>query len=215
MDYKEKAFRDKFYAASRCLGVPVERIISLKVRENVGAYHEYKELLHELDREAGITHSPIAGDFQGKAHLVGNDRTKIIVVEHETGLEIISILADYASIISLEFSVLMLWREIRGNTYRHHRHDSQNIEIRRVDKSGHFIEGPVRDTEFSSSKNSSIMNQSLLAAIGNIDSEIKKLEAAVSSLTERMSAIEGKLVEKKSRRPAESKKKSAKKTSKR
>ncbi|MBN2021224.1 MAG: hypothetical protein JW809_00380 [Pirellulales bacterium] len=63
--------------------------MSLKIRENVGGYHDYHVLLRELEREAGIQSQDVQGNFQGNGYLVEQSKTKVIVVEHETGLEIL------------------------------------------------------------------------------------------------------------------------------
>ncbi len=65
MNYREKAFRDKFASASKHLGVPADQIISLKLRDVVSSYSEYHEMLRVLEHEAGVHWSEIDGDLQG------------------------------------------------------------------------------------------------------------------------------------------------------
>lgn len=54
MNYREKAFRDKFASASKHLDVPPDQIVSLKLRDVVSSYAEYHEMLRVLEHEAGV-----------------------------------------------------------------------------------------------------------------------------------------------------------------
>ena len=191
--WRNDAFKAKFAAAAKELAAVPEQLVSLKVRENVGHYHEYKELLDALQREAGLNHAPVAGNFQGNAHLIGNAQTKVIVVEHETGLEILYIAGSVASIISLVPLVLRCWRAIRGHFHQPRHPDFHTMEIRRLDSNGRLVE-EEHHGGLSWSEPLDIMNPVLLLSTAeNIDKEIKSLKATAESLTGRMNAVEKKL----------------------
>lgn len=178
----------------------------LKARENVGAYHEYRELLDALQREAGLNHSPVSGNFQGNGHLVGDAKTRVIVVEHETGLEILYVAGSVASIIGLVPLVLRCWRGIRGH-FRGPRHpDFHTMEIRRLDSSGQLIEERNHGMGVPRTESIDIVNQALLSAAENIDGEIQRLKTTVETLVARIDAVEKKLAEKKPRRAAKMRK---------
>lgn len=210
MNYREKAFQCKFSDAAKEFGVAPEQIVSLKARENVGAYHEYKGLLDTLQREAGLDHSPVSGNFQGHGHLVGNAKTKVIVVEHETGLEILYIAGSVASIIGLVPLVLRCWKAIRGH-FRGHRHpDFHMLEIRRLDNNGQLIEKRNHGMGLPWTESFDVVNPALLSAAENIDGELQRLKATVEALVARVDAVEKGLAEKKPRRAAKTRKSKAK-----
>ena len=211
MDYREIAFKAKLADAASQLGVPVEQIVSMKVRENVGGYREYQELLDALQREAGLDHSPVDGKFQGNGHLVGNAKTKVIVVEHETGLEILYIAGSVASIISLVPLVLRCWQAIRGHLHRPHHPDFHALEIRRIDSSGRLVEERDRGMGLPWSESLDVMSQALLSAAENIDGEMRRMKAAIESLADRLDAVEKKQARKGPRRATKEKKAKTKK----
>src|ERR1700733_2807671 len=120
MGTREQNFHDKFESASQHLGCTPKELISLKFRGNVGGYHQYQELLHGLQHEAGIHYAPAEGSFQGKGYLVRKSRTKVIIVEHETGLEILYVASSIASLLGLIPTILNFWSWIRDGRNRHH-----------------------------------------------------------------------------------------------
>jgi hypothetical protein len=88
---RKNAFNVKFASAAKALDVTTEKIVSLKLRDIVSSNHEYRDLTHSLEREFGFQCSPVAGELQGRGHLVTvtKEKAKAIVVEHESGLEIL------------------------------------------------------------------------------------------------------------------------------
>jgi hypothetical protein len=211
MNYRQQAFRDKFTDAAGHFGVSWEKIVSLKVRENVGTYHEYKELLDALQGEAGLDHTPVAGNFRGNGHLVGNAKTKVIVVEHETGLEILYVAGAVASIIGLVPLVLRYWRAIRGRFHKPRHHDFHTLETRRIDINGCLIEEQNSGLGLPWADPFDIMSPALLSAAENIDVEIQRLKAAINGLAERMNVVEKKLAERKPRQAAKVRKEKTRK----
>ena len=88
---RQSEFEDKFLDAAEFLGCRPNELVSLKLRESVVNYQEYRKLLQELEHEAGVRSKEVQGKFRGTGHLIENSKTKVIVVEHETGLEILYI----------------------------------------------------------------------------------------------------------------------------
>ena len=113
-NYREEAFKIKFTNAGRHLGVTPDQVISLKLRDMVSSYNDYHEMLQTLEHETGVQSLPIKDDLQGRGHLVGQGDQKIIVVEHETGLEILYVAGSIASLIALIPLVLQAWGSVRG-----------------------------------------------------------------------------------------------------
>jgi hypothetical protein len=81
MDYREESFRRKFSSAAQHLNVHADQIVSLKFRENVGSYGDYRELIDMLQHEAGIHYSEVDGDLQGRGYMLGHGKTKLLL-EH-------------------------------------------------------------------------------------------------------------------------------------
>jgi hypothetical protein len=70
-------------------------------------------LIEELD-PLGVTE--IVGDYQGRAwKLTESDGNSIIIVEYETGLEILYVTAAIASIIGLVHLVANTWGRVRNH----------------------------------------------------------------------------------------------------
>ncbi len=196
VDYRETAFRAKFDDAAKQLGVAADQIVSLKVREEFPPCHEYPRLLAALQTDAQLDCSSVSGDYQGRSHLVGNAKTSIIVVEHETGLEILYVAGSVASIIGLVPVVLRCWTAIRGHLGGRRHPDFRTVEIRRIDSGGHLLEERNHSMGLPWSEPLDIANQALLSAAENIDGEIQQVKASLQSLTNRMNAVEEKLAEK-------------------
>jgi hypothetical protein len=148
-DYREESFRRKFSSAAQHLNVSSDRIVSLKFRENVGSYNEYRELLDTLQQEAGIHYSEVDGDLQGRGYLVGFGTSKLLLVEHETGLEILYIAGSIASLFSLVPMILQGWAAIRGRFPIRGRLIDPPVEIRRIDHAGRLQEEHLHDPQLS------------------------------------------------------------------
>lgn len=190
MDYREKAFRDKFASASKHLGVSADQVISLKLRDVVSSYSEYHEMLHILEHEAGVHWSEVDGDLQGRGYLVERDDQKIIVVEHETGLEILSIAGSIASLLSLIPLVLQCWGTLRGYLDRRQAHQFRSVEIRRFDSKGSLHEDHLHALEGPSIFPLSILNTALSSVARVLDANVQELREEVRLLGDRLSAVE-------------------------
>lgn len=207
-DHRSRAFQAKFNSAGQHLSVEPNEIVSLKIRENVQSYSEYHKLLHSLEMQGGLHWSEVDGDFQGKGYLIDHDGQKIILVEHETGLEVLYIAGSIASIVGLVPFILQVWSGIRGHLDRRHPVRFQGIEVRRINPVGVLFEETSTGLAGPSAFPLSVLNTALSAAARVFDSEIQSLRQELRSVGERLAAIEQAMT---SDEPAKSKK-SKKKT---
>jgi len=193
MNYREETFKTKFGEAARLLGVAPDHVISLKLRESVRSYSEYHHLLQTLEHEVGISWQEVDANLQGKGYLVGNAQVKVIVVEHETGLEILYIAGSIASLIGLIPLLLKFWSNISGHHRRPHRPDFRGVEIRRLDTNGHLQEDRSLGLVAPWSDPFSHINMALGSAAEVLDSEIKELRNDLRVLTDRVAKLEKKV----------------------
>lgn len=206
MDYREKTFKKKFCDASKKLGVQPEQVVSLKFRGDCVQHEEYKAFFDVLEREAGVPCFPIDGNLQGNAYQFGDDHTKIILVEHETGLEILYISGSIASLIGLVPLVVQGWRSIRSHFSGRHGHDG-HVEIRKLDKDGHLREDLAH--EFYDTPHVSLFpfHTVIYSTAKMVESEIHELRKEICSLSSRVETLEQQLspVTKEETKPAKSK----------
>ena len=101
LNYREESFRQKFCSAAQQLSVRPDQVISLKFRENIGSYEHYQELVENLQHEFGVQCSRVDKELQGRGYLLSLGPARVILVEHETGLEVLYIAGSIASLISL------------------------------------------------------------------------------------------------------------------
>ena len=64
----------KINSAAQHLNVRADQIVSLKFRENVGSYGDYRELVETLHHEAGVHFSEVDGDLQGHGYCLSTIR---------------------------------------------------------------------------------------------------------------------------------------------
>ena len=209
MSYREDTFKAKFDEAARHLGVASDQVISLKLRESVGSYSEYQNLLQTLEHEVGISWQKIDANLQGTGYLVGEAKVKVIVVEHETGIEILYVAGSIASLIGLIPLVLQCWSSIRGHHGRPHPHNFCSVEIRRLDGKGHLQEDHALGLAEPWPAHLSFINKALISAAEVIDTEIKRLRNDVQVLMVRVAELEKKVSKR-----AKATKKTVKKTKK-
>jgi hypothetical protein len=209
-NYREEAFKTKFMNAGRHLGVTPDQVISLKFRDMVSSYNDYHEMLQILEHETGIQSLSIKDDLQGRGHLVGKGDMKIIVVEHETGLEILYVAGSIASLVGLIPLVLHAWGAIRGYIDRRHANHIRSIEIRRIDTAGKLHEDHQHHFPISSAFPINISNSALFSAARALENDLRSLMDEVRSHSERLDAIEKGL---NTTKRAKSKKQASKKSS--
>jgi hypothetical protein len=188
MDYRESTFKTKFENAAKYLKGEPKEIVSLKLRDNVNSYSEYDKLMNILEREVHLQTSPVKDGLQGNGYLIEHKDNRIIVVSHETGLEILYIAGSVASIVSLIPLVLKCWNHLRGGIGRHnHPH---NIEIRRFDEKGHLIEQDEHGLFGDFLNPFDLTNGLLKFSMEGIEGELRQLKSDVQALMARIDKIE-------------------------
>ena len=172
-NWREKDFVAKFEAAAVELNAASHlNIESLKFRDI--RFYDYKELINELGPLKVIK---ISGTYQGNAwKLTDADHNSIIIVEHETGLEILYVVGAVASIASLVPLIINTWGRIRDHLppFRG-RFGTAAVERRRFDKNNRLVEEPALPIEM-------IVFQHLLHQYDTLSERISSLEGEVSSL---------------------------------
>ncbi|BCT55301.1 hypothetical protein [Dehalococcoides mccartyi] len=178
--WRKRNFLAKFKAAAAELNaVSLRDIESLKFRNSTSS-HDYQDLITELSPMEVVE---IQGDYQGKAWKItdANDNS-IIIVEHETGLEILYVVGAVASIISLVPIIVNVWNTMRAHWSPPHRghFGTGGLERRRFGKNGKLIEEPAPPTE-------AIVLQHVLNQYDKLSKRISSLEADVSELKNKLS----------------------------
>jgi hypothetical protein len=172
--YRKKTFLTKFQAAAAELKAASHRDVeSLKFRGFTGS-QEYRALLAELSLLKVVE---IQGNYQGRAwKLTDADDNSIIIVEHETGLEILYMAGAIASIVSLVSLVVNVWNRTRDHwpSYRGRRCPG-GPERRHFDRKDQLVEEPAPPVE-------AIMLHHLLSQHDRLNARISSLETEVSNL---------------------------------
>ncbi len=177
-DWRKKTFLAKFQAAAAELNAASHNDIeSLKFRDSTSS-QDYREMVTEL---APLKVVEIQGDYQGKAwKLTDADDNSIIIVEHETGLEILYVVGAIASIVSLVPIIVNTWSRMRDHWPPHRgRFGTGGPERRRFDRNDRLIEEPAPPVE-------ALMLQHLLNQYDELSERISSLENEVSSLKSRV-----------------------------
>ena len=192
MDHRTETFKAKFSDAGRHLGVNPKEVVSLKLRENVSSYDEYRNFFRALEHEAGFQCTPVDGDLQGKGYLLSDGSSRVIVVEHETGLEILYIAGSIASLIGILPLIVQGWRAFRGHHATRRDFDDRGVEIRRIDENGHLTEDHLHERNLF--HNSPFTANTFLAtsAAKTIESELRQIKEQINSISRRVDALEGK-----------------------
>jgi hypothetical protein len=148
MNSRTDAFIKKFTSASVSLKTTPENVISIKLRENVTNYEDYNKLIERLVLFAKVKIAPLQGNFQGDAFLITHSREKVILVEHETGLEILYAAGAISTFVGLIPIILQVWkgaskskRNDRNNykTFEEYR-NIRETDIRYINQIGDLIE---------------------------------------------------------------------------
>jgi hypothetical protein len=151
MDYRSDSFISKFSDALRYLGAnSIQDLISIKYRDDTRdeEYHAFIE--GYLEGEMNLETTEVHGRFQGRAWLVADkDQNKALLVEHETGLEVLYIAGSIASLLSLIPLINSGWKFMR-NRFQDRRFFSDRaagIEIRIIDQKNQLVEQHVLRVE--------------------------------------------------------------------
>ena len=192
MDHRTETFKAKFSDAGRHLGVNPKEVVSLKLRENVSSYDEYRNFFRALEHEAGFQCTPVDGDLQGKGYLLSDGSSRVIVVEHETGLEILYIAGSIASLIGILPLIVQGWRAFRGHHAARRDFDDRGVEIRRIDENGHLTEDHVHERNLFHNSQSTANTFLATSAAKTIESELRQIKEQINSISRRVDALEGK-----------------------
>jgi len=174
VDYRKKAFRDKFKSAQEVLKVKsLQDVVSLKFRENV-EHAEYSHLIDFISHDMMLKVVPLTGGFQGRAWLVTDTEGKgNILVEHETGLEILGVVGSVASLIGLLPILNSSWRYFRDR-YRD-RHNN-GVELRQIDSDNLLVERKIPSIENYIFNIGFEENKKLIEKVNKLEHEVNKLK---------------------------------------
>jgi len=138
MNNHENYFRQKFLECGKYLNVEHTKLVSLKYRE-MRNHQYYTEVLEYLKKVNGINIKDLGNTLNGHAYHISVNDQNVVIVEHETGLEILYIAGSIAGIIGLILQI----SSMIGNHRRHSNYFFEyfeEVEIRYFDDNGKFIE---------------------------------------------------------------------------
>ncbi len=205
MDYRTDSFARRFRTAKPHLASGnIQSLVSLKFRDQPVNSSEYSHFIdghlrHDLDLDV----SRLEGDFGGQAWLVTDKiQNRAIVVEHETGLEILGAIGSIASLIALVPLISSAWANVRHRIFRH-RFDVPNveaIEVRRFDQNELLVEQRVPSVEVYV-LNTMLQDYALLKQkVGRLEAQIENIEKQSRSKEKLAPQPQRKKKKKKSRR---------------
>lgn len=168
-----KNFQKKFESASNELDAEsYHEIESLKFRST--QYYGYRELLARFRNEMGVVE--VKGNYQGNAWKVSDkDGHSVLIVEHETGLEILYVIGAVASVLEIIWKVASLWNRSSFRHFPSPEFDRFEMESRRFDNKGRLIEGsaPPLDT---------LVISNLLSEYADLSTRVSKIEEYVTEM---------------------------------
>jgi hypothetical protein len=145
VDHRTDAFARRFRSAKSHLGAPdIQGLVSLKYRHHYVNGPEHSKFIDDhLRRTLGLDVARVDRDFGGQAWLVTDKaQNRAILVEHETGLEILGAIGSIASLIALLPLISSGWTNLRHRFFRPRfdQLDDEGIEVRRIDQNEVLIE---------------------------------------------------------------------------
>lgn len=140
---------------------------------------EYSHFIDEyLSQNLGLTLNRLQGDFGGQTWLVKDqDQNMAILVQHETGLEILSAIGSIASLVTLIPLISSGWTKLRHG-FRRSRFDMPDgggVEIRQINQSNVLIEQRAPSVEVY------VLNVALRDQAG-LRQKVERLEGEISEL---------------------------------
>jgi hypothetical protein len=180
MNSRTDAFLRKFTDALVYLGgSSVHDLASIKYRDNVNNV-EYREFIEEYLRgELGLDTEQVQGDFQGRAWLVADRaQNKVLLVEHETGLEVLYIAGSIASLISLVPLINSGWKFMQsrfsGRPFLRHR--GEEVEIRTIGSRDQLLEQHILSVESYAISESIKEITALKLRVETLEHELKEVK---------------------------------------
>jgi len=181
VDSRTDSFAQRFRSAQTHLKAQgIHDMVSLKYRGRRDVPgSNYLHLLDDLKRDLGLDVAPVDGGFGGQAWLV-TDRAqnRAILVEHETGLEILGAIGSVASLIALLPMISSGWARLRHRFFGlpDDRPDVEGIEVRRINLDGNLIEEQLPSIEVYF-LNSALRDHSLLTQrVNRLEDEVERLK---------------------------------------
>ena len=163
----------------------VQGIVSIKFHE-ITDYGMYKALTEKLRADLGLKVKRVSGNFSGKAWLVTDKtRTSVILVEHETGLEILYIAGSIASLLSLIPAIGWYKKKLQNRfgrpDFRQSRDQMTAWEISRKNK---LIEREIKNVE-------AYLYSESMKEITTLSKRVKELERENSKLEKKVTKQKG------------------------
>jgi hypothetical protein len=181
VDSRKDLFAQRFRSAQTHLKTKgIHDLVSLKYRGRHDVPGSaYLHFVDDLTRGQGLDVAPVDGGFGGQAWLV-TDRAqnRAILVEHETGLEILSAIGSVASLIALLPMISSGWIKLRHRLFGppNDRPDGERIEVRRIDLDGNLIEQQLPSIEVYF-LNTALRDHSLLTQrVNQLEDDVKRLK---------------------------------------
>jgi len=152
MDYRTESFTRRFASAlPHLLASDMQQIVSIKYRDDCVSNSVYDRLADDIGPHGmSLDVQPLSGEFGGRAWLAKSENGgRAILIEHETGLEILGVVGSVASLISLIPLISSGWRRLRGRFFGHHFDPASEglVEVRRIDDHGMVVEERVPSVE--------------------------------------------------------------------
>ncbi len=186
MDHRTESFARRFRSAESHLGAQdIQGVVSLKFRHHYVNGPEYSQFINDhLTRNLGFDVARLDGEFGGQAWLVTDKaQNRAILVEHETGLEILGAIGSVASLIALIPMISAGWANLRHRFLppRFDRPDGDAIEVRRFDRNDVLIEQQSPSVEVYV-LNATLQDYAILRQ------EVDQLKAQIEGLQKQLSA---------------------------
>lgn len=191
MDYRTDSFARRFKGAQPHMKTQdIQGLVSLKYRDNCVHDSEYSHFIEDyLKQKLGLCVEQLHGDFGGQAWLATDQHQNMaILVQHETGLEILGAIGSVASLIALLPLISLGWTKLRHRIFhpRFDHPDGCGVEIRRFDQNSKLIEQSAPSVEFYV-LNITLQDHAILKQ------KVEQLEAEISELKKRRTPVVKKL----------------------
>ncbi len=183
MDYRTEVFTQKFTSALPYFKQDsIQGIVSIKYRDACPNSSEYMRFINDyIKGELHLDAKELDGKFQGKAWLVSDSyQNKVILVEHETGLEILYIAGSIASLVALVPMINAGWKYFKDRHSYHSFHpDEKHIEIRKFDSENIIVEQHIQNIEAYILNANAQENCNTKTRLENLEKEIVRLKKKV------------------------------------
>jgi hypothetical protein len=140
---RTKDFIEKFESARKLLKAgSIEDIISLKFREHIVNSSDYQDLLAEIrDNSPLVVEPATTGEFQGRGWILKDKSCSVLLVEHETGIEMLTLAGTVCSVLGIGLLPIIkfLWHR-RGRHSRRPFYGEGEVEVRTITRDGKLIE---------------------------------------------------------------------------